>query len=270
MQELRWILLVAGLALIGGLYVLGVRARRRSAMPGVARSVRTEAPSRPASIEVQRIEPSVGPEEVGLPEVEVLEPSPGELPVVRIDEESESEPVAAPASPPRREPTLEPVPESAAPDRADRTPRAAPAQRPQKIIALRVTAPASTRFEGALLKEALQAEGYTFGRFDIFHRLDAAGKPVLSLASLLEPGTFDPATMAGCSYPGVALFAVLPGPVSAPQALEELVESARYLADRLGGSLLDDRGAALSLQRVGQLREELLEFERGHVASHGR
>jgi len=38
------------------------------------------------------------------------------------------------------------------------------------------------------------------------------------------------------------------------------------LAERLGGVLQDDRGAQLSLQRIGQLREEVAEFERSRAA----
>ena len=284
MQELRWILLAAGIALIVALYVLGVRARRRSAAPGLGRATRVEAPPL-SGIESPRIEPRVDVAEDAALDFEAPATAIDEVPIVDFEVEPEPEPAAASSEAHRREPIPElnrpdPIPAVhrreptfAAPADAPRPappPRdaSAPRQR-QKIIALRVTAPAPERFEGAFLEEALRAEGFAFGRFGIFHRLDAAGRPILSLASLLEPGTFDPATMARCSYPGVALFAVLPGPVSAPQALEELVESGRYLAERLGGSLLDDRGAALSVQRIGQLREEVLEFERGHAASRG-
>lgn len=274
MQELRWILLAAGIALIVALYVLGVRARRRSAAPGLGRATRVEAPPL-SGIESPRIEPRVDVADDAALDFEAPATAIDEVPIVDVDVEPEPEPAAA-SEAHRREPLPEVhrrEPTFAAPADAPRPappPRdaSAPRQR-QKIIALRVTAPAPERFEGAFLEEALRAEGFAFGRFGIFHRLDAAGRPILSLASLLEPGTFDPATMARCSYPGVALFAVLPGPVSAPQALEELVESGRYLAERLGGSLLDDRGAALSVQRIGQLREEVLDFERGHAASRG-
>lgn len=283
MQELRWILLAAGIALIVALYVLGVRARRRSAAPGLGRATRVEAPPL-SGIESPRIEPRVDVADDAALDFEAPATAIDEVPIVDFEVEPEPEPAAA-SEAHRREPIPEvnrpdPIPAVhrreptfAAPADAPRPappPRdaSAPRQR-QKIIALRVTAPAPERFEGAFLEEALRAEGFAFGRFGIFHRLDAAGRPILSLASLLEPGTFDPATMARCSYPGVALFAVLPGPVSAPQALEELVESGRYLAERLGGSLLDDRGAALSVQRIGQLREEVLDFERGHAASRG-
>jgi cell division protein ZipA len=152
--------------------------------------------------------------------------------------------------------------------------RTAPAERPaktatadaavksrSKIVALRVSAPLPTRFGGAQLMEALQAERLEFGRFDIFHRLDEQGRPVFSLANLLEPGTFDLATIQEGAYPGVALFAVLPGPLPAIEAFDQLVATAKALAARLGGSLQDERGAWLSAQRIASLREELLAGE---------
>jgi cell division protein ZipA len=88
---------------------------------------------------------------------------------------------------------------------------------------------------------------------------------VLSLASLREPGTFDPATMAGAAYAGVAIFAVLPGPLTAQQAFEELLGAARALAGRLGGHMQDERGVPLTAQRVVRLREEMLAFDRGRA-----
>jgi cell division protein ZipA len=144
------------------------------------------------------------------------------------------------------------------------------AARAQRIVAIRVTAPAPSRFEGSLLQEALGAEGFEFGRFQIFHRLDPVGRPVISLASLREPGTFDPATMAGAAYAGVALFAVLPGPLPAQQAFEELLVVGRSLAGRLGGNLQDERGGSLSMQRIAQLREEMLTFDRNRASRPAR
>jgi cell division protein ZipA len=141
--------------------------------------------------------------------------------------------------------------------------------RSQRIVAIRVTAPSPSRFEGSLLQEALAAEGFEFGRYQVFHRLDKTGRPVISLASLREPGTFDPATMAGAAYAGVALFSVLPGPVPAQQAFEELLVAGRSLAGRLGGNLQDDRGAPLSVQRVTQLREEMTNLDRARSGQSG-
>jgi cell division protein ZipA len=144
---------------------------------------------------------------------------------------------------------------------------APPPEPPQKILALRIAAPASSPFDGRSLREAIAAEGLEFGRYKVFHRLHADGQAVFSLASLKEPGTFDPAAMDGLSYRGVAMFAVLPGPVAPAQALEQLLEAARGIAERLGGVLQDDRGAPLSVARIDQLRAELATVGRSRPAA---
>ena len=123
------------------------------------------------------------------------------------------------------------------------------------------------QFEGAWLLEVLQASGFTFGRYRIFHRLDASGRPLVSLASLREPGTFDPQRMPELTFRGVVLFAVIPGPLPAARAFEELIATARSLAAKLGAQLQDERGAPLGVQRVGQLRDEVVEYERARGAA---
>ena len=84
----------------------------------------------------------------------------------------------------------------------------------------------------------------------------------MSLASLKEPGTFDPDRMTGTEFRGVALFTVMPGPLPALRAFDELVVTARALATTLGGQLQDERGGPLTLQRLTRLREEVMELER--------
>jgi FtsZ-interacting cell division protein ZipA len=69
---------------------------------------------------------------------------------------------------------------------------------------------------------------------------------------------------------GVALFSVLPGPVPAQQAFEELLAVGRSLAGRLGGNLQDERGGSLSMQRIAQLREEMLTFDRNRAGRPAR
>jgi len=264
MAELRWILLVAGIALIAGLYAWGVRARKRSAAPEPDRVTRVEPLRAPSvatvAVPTARVEPSVWDEVEAVDEID-------ELPTLEI--EADEPPARHEVAPPRREPRFEAAAEVAAPE----PPRAAapPAEErkpapPQKIVAIRVAAPPPSMFAGGTLREAIVAEGFEFGRYDIFHRLDASGRPLCSLASLREPGTFDPDAMGGIDYRGVAMFAVLPGPLPSQHALDELIGAARLLAERLGGVLQDDRGAQLSLQRIGQLREEVAEFERSRAA----
>jgi cell division protein ZipA len=276
-EDLRWILLVAGILLIAGVYLWGLRARRRSAAPGQERAVRTEVPmqGRAATAPVPRREPGLEPES-GSSEPGRAAPAsaPEPLPVIEVDREEVA--LARLPQAGRREPRIDAAPPASSPVRtrtadAAATPAAAvrpPA--PQKIVALRITAPAATPFEGRALREALAAERLEFGRYQVFHRLHADGEPVFSLASIKEPGTFDPATMDGVSYRGVAMFAVLPGPLPPAQAFDALVEAAGALAGRLGGLLQDERGASLSMARLEQLRAELVAFERARAPTAGR
>lgn len=296
MTELRWILLAAGLALIAGMYLWGIRARSRSAASEQGRTTAVESRSRPvtppedagadtyvdADVDVEvdidididtdadagidriagRVEPRIRGEERTHLVHDVV-------PLVEVDSNG--------TRTARREPTMGQH-RSAAPELPEKDAEPPVAEhaddpdsqtaveaRAQRIVALRVVAPLPSRFEGSLLQEALLAEHFEFGRYEIFHRLDASGRPLISLASLREPGTFDPATMAGAAYSGVALFAVLPGPLTAQQAFEQLFSTARSLAARLGGHMQDERGVPLTALRVARLREDMLAFDRGRV-----
>jgi cell division protein ZipA len=276
MNELRWILLVAGLLLLGGLYLWGMRgrwrgqggddgSRRPAVFTGGAQGFETgetvpEDIEEPAVLRAERrVEPGFDDDAAAGTEVP---------PVRHIDFDDDAV-LEAPAIG-RREPTFSTRPEPvAAPARSE--PRiedepAAPVARPQKIMAIRVSAQSPARFDGADLLDALRAEGLGFGRYDIFHRLHDDGRPIFSVTSLREPGTFDLQDMPNTQYTGVAMFTVLPGPVSAVDAFDEMVFTARALATHLSGALADERGAPLTALRVNKLREEVLQYERGQGA----
>lgn len=131
----------------------------------------------------------------------------------------------------------------------------------RKILALRLSA-SPHRLEGARLLEALEAEALQHGKYDVFHRLHDDGTSIFSVASMVEPGTFDLEKMSDSQYPGVTLFAQLPGPVPGMHALNELVACARRLQQTLGGTLQDERGVPLTVHRIERLRQEVREFER--------
>ena len=169
MSELRWILLGAGLALIAGIYLWGLRARRRSAAAEPARAVIFEQPPASERLEPARIEPLVEFED-DAPPVDDREF------VQQVDGDDDSPPTRSqPAG--RREPTLgqrlvaaqpeiqpqpmfaderERIPETDAPDPREDDTETAVVARAQRIVAIRVTAPSPSRFEGSLLQEALQ------------------------------------------------------------------------------------------------------------------
>jgi cell division protein ZipA len=275
MNELRWILLVAGLLLLGGLYLWGMRgrwrgqgddgSRRPAVFTGGAQGFETgetvpEDIEEPAVLRAERrVEPGFDDDAAagtGVPAVRRIDfddDAALETPAIGRREPTFStrpEPVAAPS---RSEPEIEDEP-------------AAPVARPQKIMAIRVSAQAPARFDGSDLLDALRAEGLGFGRYDIFHRLHDDGRPIFSVTSLREPGTFDLQDMPNTQYTGIAMFTVLPGPVSAVDAFDEMVFTARALATHLSGALADERGAPLTALRVNKLREEVLEYERGQGA----
>lgn len=225
MSELRWILAAIGLALIIGIY-LWTRSRERG---NRGRTSRREPVLDDDDPWAGR-DPHAGAADEGGHELE------------RREEIARDAPPA-------------PSPESHAPDEV-------PAQPEQLIIALRLKARSPDGFEGADLKTAFAAEGLEFGRFGAFHSLDEHGHTRFLVASLVEPGSFDPEAMPGQRCPGVSLFVVLPGPKEPLTALDSMIASARRLARALEGEVLDEKGNALTVQEAAWLREQVVEFQR--------
>lgn len=160
-------------------------------------------------------------------------------------------------------PTVTDAAPSVTPTPAPRPPRA------EKIVTLRVAAPPLERFEGGMLVRALEGAGLEHGKFSIFHKITPEGSTLFSVASLVEPGTFDLATIGGRRFPGVSLFAVLRSDGDAGAVLEEMVATARTLANALHGMVQDERGAPLNAQRLAELRADVFTWTRQHQGADG-
>jgi cell division protein ZipA len=184
------------------------------------------------------------------------------------DEEIVAEQVPQPASQPE-----EPVREAAAPATAaptlsmSNTPPPRRSER-RKIMALRIAA-APQRYPGDQLLAAMEGEGLQLGKYDVFHRLNEEGSTLFSVASMVEPGTFDPLRMPAESFPGITLFAQFPGPVESMLAFNELVLTARRLHEALGGTLQDERGVPLTIHRLERLRQDIRDFDQNHSSDAG-
>jgi cell division protein ZipA len=230
MSELRWILLTLGALFIAALAWWELRRPRQAPRDGPE----------------HRDPPLV------LPQMRAREPARDparEMPPMqsRAASEPEPEPPPAPGA------TIIPTPEVVAPVVEW------PPEGSRRILTVRILA-ARERFAGRVLRQALAAEGFMHGRLAIFHKAGIAdARAVLSAASLTQPGSFDLATMDTQRYGGINLFAVLPGPLPASEAFEELLASARQLNERLQGTLQDERGDALTAARVAIMRAELAE-----------
>jgi hypothetical protein len=137
----------------------------------------------------------------------------------------------------------------------------------QRIVTIRVCSVGETRWSGARLMTALELHGLAFGRYQVFHRKHADGRSLFCVASLIEPGTFDVAAMADQEFRGVTLFAVLPGPIPPLETIDELLGTARGLAEELSGMVQDAKGTPLSPQRAAAMREDAARFQ-ASLAGH--
>jgi cell division protein ZipA len=227
--EIRWILLGFGLVLIAGIWWRGARRSARA----------------PAGGELRRSEPS--PAVTAMPPPQPVRPSATEWGI------SPLEPLSIKTA------DFEDVPVLDSPMRVD-TP-AAPPPKAQKIVTLRVCAPNAMRWSGRQLQGALERQGLAFGRYQVFHRRHTDGTSLFCVASLVEPGTFDPAQMPKQEFRGITAFAVLPGPLEPLQTFDALVAAVRGLAESLGGMAQDSDGLPLSPLRAAALREEVARFQ---------
>ena len=160
----------------------------------------------------------------------------------------------------RDEVAPKPVEEPVEPPPGDAMERRTAEASKQRIVALRLVASGGS-WSGAELRAALEAEGLAYGPYSIFHREREDGKSLFYVASIMEPGSFDPSRMDEQEFPGVSLFGVVPGPLDAPSTFDLVLSVGRSLADRLAGQLQDEQGSTLTAQRILNLREELVHFE---------
>lgn len=162
-----------------------------------------------------------------------------------------SEAVAAPHR------AAQPVQQSSAAPAAGASKSSANAAR-RKIIALRVPMP--ERVPGAQLLALLQGERLQHGKFNIFHRQHDGGT-VFSVASMVEPGSFDLHSMSEQQFPGITLFMLLPGPLDGLVAYDQMLSCAQRIAHATGAVLQDERGSKLTPQSMDKLRNEVLDFQ---------
>ena len=137
----------------------------------------------------------------------------------------------------------------------------------QKIVTLRIVARNNGSFAGDELALSLRGIGMRHGKFGIYHRHDGIDedKVIFSVASLVEPGSFDLANLKSQEIPGISLFMVLPGPMDGAEAFELMMIAARALSQSLKADLLDESGSTLSIQRERYMREEIVQFQTSNL-----
>jgi cell division protein ZipA len=137
------------------------------------------------------------------------------------------------------------------------------------VVTVRIMPQAGAQFPAEQLILALRAAHLQHGQYGIFHRLDEhdATRIRYSVASLVEPGSFDLNKLKESKYKGISIFMVLPAPEDGVGLFDDMLQTARAVAKEVDGHLLDEQGGALSVQRERYMREEVIDFLRHHQHS---
>jgi cell division protein ZipA len=148
-------------------------------------------------------------------------------------------------------------------------PQAGPAKPalPSEVIVINVLARNGENFGGSDLLEAFLRNGLKFGDMNIFHRIVPGSKEVrFSVASALEPGTFDLSAIEAFRTPGVSFFMQMPGPDDPLEIFEDMLAVTRDVAASLGADLKDDQLSVMTSQTIAHCRARIEDFSRKRMS----
>ena len=121
-------------------------------------------------------------------------------------------------------------------------------------------------FLGQALVDTLLDSGMTFGEMDIYHQLDDSATQLFSLASAVEPGTFNLSSIDQFSTPGVSLFMRVHELAAPLQVLDAMLSVANSIAQELNGEVRDETRSVMTPQTKEHCRESITEFLSKHSA----
>jgi cell division protein ZipA len=137
----------------------------------------------------------------------------------------------------------------------------------EELIVLNVLAASGSPYTGDELFAALRTCGLKFGDMNIFHRVEPLTRAVqYSVASAVEPGTFDMAEMEAIRCPGLCMFMQLPGPEDPSAAFEDMLSVARSVTGSLGGEVRDEHRNIMTPQTVEHYRQRIVDFSRRRMS----
>ncbi len=129
------------------------------------------------------------------------------------------------------------------------------------IIVLHILAKSSEPLTGGSINSAAQASGLTFGRMNIFHRLDEEGQSLFSMANMIEPGNFDPDTIHDMTTSGLTMFMQLSTSAHPSACFDEMLRYAYHISEMLGASLCNQHRQPITQEDAEYYRQLISEKE---------
>jgi len=268
MDSLRWILLIAAIAIIAGIYFSGrfrktsvsqywddqpadgVAVENSSSHPGSVHNSANELPANNRS-DVQ----------TRLNEAELLEL--GKISATgRVDKNNTGSGLAEDSLAACNQDKDISIDEGHFSPQAEVREMLPRADAEERLIMLSIMAPDDQQYTVQEIRKTLDAEGLKFGLHDIYHRFDtgAGQESIYSISSLVEPGTLGPDNAAASRTPGLALFMQLPGDFDPVVAYDDIIDTATRIKNALGADLCDEKRQRLSMQTMRYMRDQIIEY----------
>lgn len=128
------------------------------------------------------------------------------------------------------------------------------------LLVLHVMAAEGQAFIGYELLQSLLSAGLRFGEMNIFHRHEqptGQGKILFSLASATEPGTFNLDEIGSLACIGLSLFMDADKVENPAKTFNLMLDTARLLAEDLGGKVFDERYQELTSDTINQYQQRI-------------
>jgi len=256
MEELRWILLGAGIVIVAGIYFWG-RSKKREANYS-SYVANEEVPSFSASDDSDdEWRDGVGP-------VRVAQSfNNDEIDSFNVDESVDGSDVtdnladAHDDAAVTHEATEQ---ESASAEADEDVVEEKTKSEVNDVVALYLVAQRGSELKGEQVLSSTYATQLEYGQMNIFHRKDSNGKIVFSMSNMMEPGSFDIDHMHEMTTRGVSLFIQLSLCDDPVKALDDMLICAHSLASMLNAQLCDQNRQLLNETFTKALREKAKRF----------
>ena len=130
------------------------------------------------------------------------------------------------------------------------------------IVVLHIMAKPSELLTGEKINSAAQANGLVFGRMNIFHRLDEEGQSIFSLANMMEPGYFDPDTMHDVKTSGLTVFMQISNLSNPSDNFDEMLRCTYHISEMLGADLCNQNRQPITQADAEYYRKIISEKEK--------